>query len=191
MYSLQGNIAAGKSTLLDILDDLRFDVVPEPITKWQQTTSAGGNLLELFYNDTERWAYTFQSYAFLSRMRAQLEAQQGDNRCRMFERSIVSDREVFAVNCHQAGLMSDVEWDIYCDWHEWLLGAFPSARPPLLRHITPCNEPWSVLTMTWWRSQARRVYLLTGRPVRVRISSHEAEPQRGGWCAFELSGEPP
>ena len=61
MYSLQGNIAAGKSTLLDILDDLRFDVVPEPITKWQQTTSAGGNLLELFYNDTERWAYTFQS----------------------------------------------------------------------------------------------------------------------------------
>lgn len=126
----QGNIAAGKSTLLEILDDDRFDVVPEPITKWQQTSSAGGNLLELFYNDTDRWAYTFQSYAFLSRMRAQLEVQgqRGDDRCRMFERSIVSDREVFAVNCHETGVMSDVEWDIYCDWHAWLLEAFPAAR---------------------------------------------------------------
>lgn len=32
---------------------------------------AGGNLLDLFYSDPTRWAYTFQTYCFLSRMRAQ------------------------------------------------------------------------------------------------------------------------
>ena len=33
---LQGNIAAGKSTLLRILDSAEYEIVPEPITKWQQ-----------------------------------------------------------------------------------------------------------------------------------------------------------
>ena len=33
---------------------------------------AGGNLLDLFYADPKRWGYTFQTYCFLSRMRAQL-----------------------------------------------------------------------------------------------------------------------
>ena len=36
---------------------------------------SGGNLLDLFYKDSKRWAYTFQSYAFLSRMKAQLAKQ--------------------------------------------------------------------------------------------------------------------
>lgn len=33
--------------------------------------ASAANLLELFYKDTERWSYTFQSYAILSRMRLQ------------------------------------------------------------------------------------------------------------------------
>ncbi len=32
----------------------------------------GGNLLDMFYRDPHRWAYTFQAYAFLSRIRAQM-----------------------------------------------------------------------------------------------------------------------
>jgi len=32
---------------------------------------------------------------------------------------------VFAHNCHEAGLISDTEWSIYCDWHSFLLNALP------------------------------------------------------------------
>lgn len=95
---IEGNIAAGKSTFLRILaKELNFYVVQEPVSKWQKVesevdatslatensdckdleedeteTESGGNLLDLFYNDPKRWTYTFQSYAFLSRMRAQM-----------------------------------------------------------------------------------------------------------------------
>jgi hypothetical protein len=77
--ALEGNIAAGKSTLLRLLEDeLDYIAVPEPLSKWQGvgangTANCGGNLLELFYKDPKRWGYTFQTYAFLSRMMAQLQ----------------------------------------------------------------------------------------------------------------------
>jgi hypothetical protein len=76
--ALEGNIAAGKSTLLRLLEDeVGYLVVPEPISKWQSVSpsgskSCGGNLLELFYTDPKRWGFTFQMYAFLSRTMAQL-----------------------------------------------------------------------------------------------------------------------
>ncbi len=47
-------------------------VVPEPVDKWQNITdTAGGepvNLLEAFYNNPERYAYTFQNYVFVTRL---------------------------------------------------------------------------------------------------------------------------
>jgi hypothetical protein len=76
--ALEGNIAAGKSTLLRLLEDeVGYVVVPEPISRWQSVSpagekSCGGNLLELFYNDPKRWGLTFQMYAFLSRTMAQM-----------------------------------------------------------------------------------------------------------------------
>ena len=34
-------------------------------------------------------------------------------------------RFVFAKNCHETGLLSDMEWSVYCDWHGFLLEALP------------------------------------------------------------------
>lgn len=36
-----------------------------------------------------------------------------------------SSRFVFAKNCHDTGLISDLEWSVYCDWHGFLLEALP------------------------------------------------------------------
>lgn len=47
-------------------------VVPEPVDKWQniQDTNGGqpSNLLEAFYRNPERYAYTFQNYVFVTRL---------------------------------------------------------------------------------------------------------------------------
>ena len=44
-------------------------VVPEPVTKWQNVDGAGKfNMLDAFYKDPQRYAYTFQNYVFLTRM---------------------------------------------------------------------------------------------------------------------------
>jgi len=81
--AIEGNIAAGKSTFCDILSrEIDFICVPEPVSRWQTignedemtlSQQQGGNLLDMFYKGPHRWGYTFQSYAFLSRMRAQMQ----------------------------------------------------------------------------------------------------------------------
>lgn len=63
------------------------------------TTSqrSGGNVLQMMYEKPERWAYTFQSYACISRIRAQTRSASrkltmAQKLVQFFERSVYSDR---------------------------------------------------------------------------------------------------
>jgi deoxyadenosine/deoxycytidine kinase len=120
---LEGNIAAGKSTFLNIIKDKlpEIETVLEPTDKWQKLEH-GSNLLDLFYKDTPRWAYTFQSYAFISRIQTQRESilKHSDKKIQLLERSVYCDRYCFAKNCFESGLMSQLEWTIYKEWFSWL-----------------------------------------------------------------------
>jgi deoxyadenosine/deoxycytidine kinase len=119
---LEGNIGAGKSTFLRILkENLDLDIIFEPVAKWQNV-GPGGNLLNLFYADIKRWAYTFQSYAFITRVEAQLEAlEKSEHDIQILERSVYCDRYCFAQNCFESGNMSALEWQIYREWFSWLV----------------------------------------------------------------------
>jgi len=127
--SLEGNIAAGKSTFLRVLQS-RFPVstVQEPVDKWQKISSNEGeksdNLLDMFYKDPKRWAYTFQTYAFLSRLETQLSKDSSPSKIVILERSVASDKEIFASNCYRTGLFNGVEWALYSEWHEWMMKRF-------------------------------------------------------------------
>ena len=121
-FIIEGNIGAGKSTFLRfVANDLPVQPVFEPHQKWQ---NVGGtyNLLEQFYNDTSRWAYTFQSYAFVTRIMAQQEAtMQFPSSTQVLERSVYSDRYCFAKSAYENGNMSALEWKLYQEWFSWLV----------------------------------------------------------------------
>ena len=122
---IEGNIGAGKSTFLRLLKEkLNIDVIYEPTDKWQ--LGQAGNLLDLFYKDTSRWAYTFQSYAFISRIQSQIEHERTNNGTdpHVYERSVYCDRYCFAKNCFAMGTMSELEWTIYKEWFGWLVESY-------------------------------------------------------------------
>jgi deoxyadenosine/deoxycytidine kinase len=68
VYSIEGNIGSGKTTLLHLLRAHIPNIIlsPEPIGEWQRIGSH--NILEAYYRDPSRWAYSFQTYALLTRV---------------------------------------------------------------------------------------------------------------------------
>ena len=48
---------------------MKIKIIEEPLIKWQNIEQDGinYNILDMYYKDPKRWAYTFQTYAFYSR----------------------------------------------------------------------------------------------------------------------------
>uniref|UniRef100_A0A8C2YBK1 Deoxyguanosine kinase n=1 Tax=Coturnix japonica TaxID=93934 RepID=A0A8C2YBK1_COTJA len=88
----------------------------------------GGNLLQRLYRDPARWAFTFQTLSCLGRLRAQLERPLGP--VRVSERSVYSDRYVFAKSLFEAGQLDAVEWAVYQEWHTFLVGQLGAHTAP-------------------------------------------------------------
>lgn len=124
-FIIEGNIGAGKSTFLHMLKQyLNVQIMLEPHEQWQKV---GGdhNLLDLFYKDPGRWAYSFQSYAFISRMMMQQEhARTNPYTIQIIERSVFSDRYCFALNAYELGYMNALEWKMYQEWFAWLVDTY-------------------------------------------------------------------
>lgn len=142
---VEGNISAGKSTFLKLLQTyLPVEVVYEPLEQWQRVGGSSENLLEKFYHDTSRWAYTFQSYAFITRILAQeASAKKSSAPVHVLERSVFSDRYCFAQNCYETGLMTALEWKLYQEWFTWLVETYmtlPHAFLYLQANPTTCYE---------------------------------------------------
>ena len=120
--SLEGSIGAGKSSFLRMIQDHlgpeRAYTMTEPVDTWKDVR--GHNLLEAFYQDPVGHGYLFQTYAFMSRLRA---TKQCFDVCKgrvglevqVIERSAYSDRYVFAQNAYETGLIRDLDWAAYLD----------------------------------------------------------------------------
>ena len=114
MLFLEGNIGAGKSSFLQILaDHLDCKVIFEPHNRWQGLNGEG-NLLDLFYKNPKRWAYTFETYTLLTRLLDhQIHVHDQPTGFVISERSPYSGRHCFAANTHAQGYLTDLEWEVY------------------------------------------------------------------------------
>lgn len=132
---VEGNISVGKTTFLrkiasEIIElrDL-VEIVPEPVDKWKDVGPDHFNLLDAFYNEPERYAYTFQNYVFATRLMKEQETSKGMKPLRLMERSIFSDRLVFVRAVHEAKWMSELELRIYESWFDPFISALPGLVP--------------------------------------------------------------
>lgn len=129
VISVDGNIGAGKSTFLAALAEAmpEAEIVQEPVGEWMTLKNAEGkSLLELFYEDKRRWAYVFQNCAILTRLRTVRDAiATTKKRIVITERSVLTDRFVFAEMLRASGDIDDLEWTLYMKWFDAFAADLP------------------------------------------------------------------
>ncbi|KAH6765133.1 P-loop containing nucleoside triphosphate hydrolases superfamily protein [Perilla frutescens var. frutescens] len=132
---VEGNISVGKTTFLQRIAnetlELRdlVEIVPEPIDKWQNVGPDHFNILDAFYAEPERYAYTFQNYVFVTRVMQERESSSGVKPLRLMERSVFSDRMVFVRAVHEAKWMNEMEISIYDSWFDPVVSSLPGLIP--------------------------------------------------------------
>jgi deoxyadenosine/deoxycytidine kinase len=117
IISIEGNIGSGKTTLFNLLRSRpalsNVVFIEEPVDLWEKLRDdiTGESLLQRFYADPERYAFAFQTMAFFSRLALLAEAPTG---CTVVtERSLLTDRDVFAKMLHNSGKIDSLCYKIY------------------------------------------------------------------------------
>jgi deoxyadenosine/deoxycytidine kinase len=128
IISIEGNIGAGKSTLINYLKKNLHSVeyvpvvyVDEPVEEWSTIRSVDNKtMIELFYSDPKRYAFSFQMMAYISRL-ANLSTvvENNPNAIIITERSLLTDYHIFAKMLHESNEITQEEYTIYCKWFHY------------------------------------------------------------------------
>ena len=119
VITLEGNIGSGKSTLLNLLknhykNNPRICFLLEPVHEWNTITDENNiTILERYYQDQKKYAYTFQSMASLTRYTALKNALENDYDIIITERCIYSDYNIFTKMLYHNRLIDEIEYKIY------------------------------------------------------------------------------
>ena len=120
IITIEGNIGVGKSTFIKLFAK-RFAnsvLVDEPVDLWKSVKDdSGNNMLGIFYSDIQRWAYTFQNMAYVTRM-MKIEETIRENKYEyiFLDRSLGTDRNIFEQMLYDDKKINEVEHQIYNLW---------------------------------------------------------------------------
>lgn len=121
ILSIEGNIGAGKSTIIEKLKEYMGDVhgilfLKEPLDIWEgvKESATGENILQKFYGNPEKYAFSFQVMAYASRLSMIRDAiERHEPAVIICERSLEADKHIFAQMLHDEGTIDDVNFQIY------------------------------------------------------------------------------
>lgn len=119
IISIDGNIGSGKSTLLSHLKSkLNIDNVvflKEPVDEWEKIKDKEGKtILQNFYEDQKKYSFSFQMLAYITRLNIIKEAiKNNPNAIIITERSLYTDKMVFAKMLFDDGLINEIDYQIY------------------------------------------------------------------------------
>lgn len=127
IISIDGNIGSGKSTLLKNLkefykDNKKIIFLKEPVDEWNGIKDENGiTILEKFYSDRKKYAFPFQMMAYISRYKILNEELENNKNCILItERSIYTDKLVFARMLYETKDIDEISYKIYNQWFDIL-----------------------------------------------------------------------
>jgi deoxyadenosine/deoxycytidine kinase len=148
LISIEGNIGSGKSTLLENLKkhfkkNVNIVFLKEPVDEWSKIKDENGiTILEKFYENQEKYSFSFQMMAYISRLKLLKETVQeltksikkitqqiivnyeNDEETYLAvptyiiitERSLFTDKMVFAKMLYDTGKIEHINYQIYLNW---------------------------------------------------------------------------
>ena len=134
IISIDGNIGSGKSTLLEKLKEYykNYDNIiflKEPVDEWENITDENGvSILTKFYACQEKYAFSFQMMAYISRLKIIKEAlkiRNSNNTIYITERSLFTDKLVFAKMLYDSGKIDIFNYKIYTQWFDVFATEYP------------------------------------------------------------------
>ena len=146
IVSIEGNIGSGKSTLLEKLrlefkDNKYVRFLREPVDEWEKIKDKDGNtMLQKFYANQAEYSFAFQMMAYISRLtiirenvrdimaavkKYKEEGIESKKYILITERSLYTDKYVFAKMLYDQGKIEDVKYQIYLNWFDEFAKDFP------------------------------------------------------------------
>ena len=135
IYSIEGNIGSGKSTFVRMLknhfssasncDNLKIGFLEEPVNQWESITDKHGKtVIEAFYADPDRYAFSFQMMAYISRLSILRQIIKENYDIIFTERCIFTDKNVFAQMLYDDNKINEIDFKIYNKWFDEFITEF-------------------------------------------------------------------
>lgn len=135
LLCVEGNISSGKSTTVNQLrkvfgSDRRVKFLLEPLPIWEEIRDKdGNNMITKFYGNIKHYAFAFQMMAYISRLDILREALDDPGvDVIVTERSLFTDKNVFAKMLYDDGMLEDVEHTIYLKWFDSFIRDIPEMK---------------------------------------------------------------
>lgn len=134
IFTVEGNIGSGKSTLVKklkkifhYLDNIKIIFLDEPVSVWESIKDKSGkNIIEKYYENQKKYAFSFQMMAYISRIHQIKEILDKNNNVIIIsERSVFTDREIFAKMLYDDKKIEEIEYNIYLKWFDEFVKDIP------------------------------------------------------------------
>ena len=149
IVSIEGNIGSGKSTLLANLretykNDANIIFLKEPVDEWEKIKDENGiTILEKFYSDQIKYSFPFQMMAYVSRLKVlrdelkKIQFSEDKKTIIITERSLHTDKMVFAKMLYDSGKIEYINYQIYLSWFNTFSEEFPVHK---IVYVKTCPE---------------------------------------------------
>ena len=134
IISIDGNIGSGKSTILNHLRERlsgnkKYVFVDELVKEWSKIEHEGITILEKFYGNTEKYSFSFQMMAYITRLNMLKTAvKKNPNSIIITERCLYTDKFVFAKMLYDQKQINPYEYQIYNKWFDEFISDLPEHK---------------------------------------------------------------
>ena len=156
IISFDGNIGSGKSSIVKYLEEnfnyflankynktLSICYLQEPVKCWESIidNESNKNIIESYYENNTKYAFVFQMNAYISRLSQFMNVINQNYDIIITERSIYSDKNIFAKMLKDDNKLNSIEYQVYNMWFEHFIDILKNIKTVYIKTTpTKCLE---------------------------------------------------